>query len=266
MTAGWHKHSSPENIASLRRARGILDWTLLTMHTAINIRDILASADMPWNFLALHGREDFDPELVKDFPQVAWNWTALFHVWHDKMFGLIRAHPDAPWNWEALARVCSWAQRGRLQALIDAMPDRAFRTAFCHSIGWEIVEANIGRPWHLATMSRHAPWWLIARHPHAGWCPSALTARPDLPRALLLVAPHLIRWRKVWRRPWVCEGFVRRHWTLPWRGPPNSKRRDEAARVIQSAWRLNVWFNPHTGPGKRRLLREYDSLLAGEEP
>lgn len=261
-TAAWHGRTSAENVASLRHEKGMLDWTFLTMHNSINIRDILEAPDMPWNLLALHGRYDFDPELVKDYPFLAWNWTALIHVYNDTMFGLIKSHPDAPWNWESLARVCSWTLKERLQQLIDAMPDRAFRTNLCGSIGWETVGSNMDRPWNLAAMSRRAPWWLVARHPNAGWCPGALTARPDLPRALLLAAPHLIRWRKVWRRPWVTEDFVRRHWSLPWRGPSKNKKRDEAARVIQNAWRLNVWYNPHTGPGRRRLLREYGELVA----
>lgn len=264
LTKDWHKRTSKENIASLRNARSYLDWTQLTMHMSLHIRDILEASDMPWNFLALHGRSDFVCELVKEFPHVGWNWTALFHVWQDTIIALIKEHPDAPWNWEAMARVCSWSTKDKLQALIDVMPGHAFRNAHCASISWEVISQNIEKPWDFQAMSRHAPWWIIARHPSCPWCRQTVTTRWDLPRAMLVAAPHLIQWRRVWRRPWVTDSFVRKHWKLPWRGPSKNKKRDQAARIIQQAWRLNIWFNPHTGPGRRRLLREFNELCESD--
>jgi hypothetical protein len=267
----WNKHTSKENISSIkkinvnnlmRHSRTYLDWTFLTMHVSLNIRDILEASDLPWNYLAIHGRSDFACELVKDYPQVGWNWTAMFHVWQDRMLELIRDHPDAPWNWEAMVRVCSWSQSSKLQDLIDVMPSRAFRHAYGQGISWDIISQNIDKAWDFTAMSRHVPWWFIARHPSLPWCANTISTRWDLPRALLFIAPHLIKWKRIWRRPWVTEAFVRRHWQFPWRGPTNNKRRDHAARVIQAAWRLNIWFNPHTGPGKRRLLREFNELCA----
>eukprot|EP00798_Chlamydomonas_sp_ICE-L_P017264 gene17264-biopygen26171 len=88
---------------------------------------------MPWNWRALSMNRKVvrSWEVVRDNPDMPWDWEWLSWNSNVATWEVVRDNPDRPWDWRGLSRYSSVAS-------------------------WEIVRAHLEKPWC---------WWTLSRRP-----------------------------------------------------------------------------------------------------
>jgi hypothetical protein len=264
------------------------DYSGIVKRPDFELSFVIEYPTAPWCWTTLFCYYDLSVlELFKKYPDKTWNWDDVMrgmHVLLDKdrkWKHLLHLLPDAlfssraliekipltivakyiykPWNFKTLS-----TKMYDNHELVIKYPDMDWDWQLLSFMKFDanfIIEHHT-KPWDWMRMTNfgNVPWKAVLILPNKPWNKKTLSLSSSLKPIYVVVCPNVFKFKALARNPIITDSFVKRYWKLPWRNKYNHTRRTVAASIIQKWW-LDLYYNPYTNVGKRRLMREFNSMV-----
>lgn len=237
----------------------LLDWNWgEVLKYASQWEQLIAFVPDKWFAGLIDTRPYIPVDIIETYIDKPWDWKKLSHAPYISPY-FISKHCDKDWDWERLSHRSDMSLY-YVAKHVDKPWDWKYLTSR-HDVTCKFIVAHIDKDWNWGKLShmKKLTWHLVFAYPEKSWWKKALSIRKDLKEEYILRCPGLWNFRALSKNPLVSEEFVKKHWTLPWKGKHSMVKRHGAADVIKRWW-LGIYYSPYTKVGKKRLHKEWEKL------